>query len=272
MAGTQLTPQNATITTATIQIQALTIGKKQVTLAVFRQLREQPLIAEDGTLTGEPWGVVNYHPDKCNHDDHWHVVWQRDTELLRAWVSKRPDFDPANSRYQSDPFTGAAVSRYVTSHVLEWLNGNTDRQTLKVPSYLGERVDDEVTMGSPHGFNVTGYASKAAITALAAKGELERRIKAVSAATAALDEPPHQFSSPERREQELARAQTALAEAQQEFETASGALIAEVTEWGTHSELSATLTETAKAEADRRERHRAARAEIAELPQLFIAV
>lgn len=47
-----LTPQNATVTTATIQVQALTIGKKQVTLAVFRQLKEEALIADDGALKG----------------------------------------------------------------------------------------------------------------------------------------------------------------------------------------------------------------------------
>ncbi|MEU3549317.1 hypothetical protein [Streptomyces longwoodensis] len=87
MTGNQLTPQNATITTATIQVRALTIGKKQVTLAVFRQLQETPLIKDDGNLLGEPWGIVNYHPDKCaDAPAHLHVVWQYGDELLRSAV------------------------------------------------------------------------------------------------------------------------------------------------------------------------------------------
>lgn len=87
MTGNQLTPQNATITTATIQVQALTIGKKQVTLAVFRQLQETSLIKDDGTLLGEPWGIVNYHPDKCaDAPAHLHVVWQYGDELRRSAV------------------------------------------------------------------------------------------------------------------------------------------------------------------------------------------
>jgi hypothetical protein len=84
---TQLTTETATITTAAIQIRTLTIGKKQVTLAVFRQLREEPLIAEDGTLNGVPWGTVNYHPDKCGDaKEHIHVVWQHGDELRRSHV------------------------------------------------------------------------------------------------------------------------------------------------------------------------------------------
>ncbi|MEV7519408.1 hypothetical protein [Streptomyces sp. NPDC091371] len=87
MTGNQLTPQNATITTASIQVQALTIGKKQVTLAVFRQLQETPLIKDDGSLLGEPWGIVNYHPDKCaDAPEHLHVVWQYGGELRRSAV------------------------------------------------------------------------------------------------------------------------------------------------------------------------------------------
>ncbi|MFH9768460.1 hypothetical protein ACH4N4_19475 [Streptomyces microflavus] len=84
----QLTTQNATITTASIQVQALTIGKKQVTLAVFRQLEDANIINTlDAGLAGEPWGRVNYHPDKCADDkEHLHVVWEKDGELRRATV------------------------------------------------------------------------------------------------------------------------------------------------------------------------------------------
>ena len=84
----QLTTQNATITTAAVEVKTLTISGKQVTLAVFRQLREDPLLDEwDASIIGAPWGAVNYHPDKCGDDpDHAHVVWQKGTELRRASV------------------------------------------------------------------------------------------------------------------------------------------------------------------------------------------
>ena len=97
MTGKQLNAQNAVIKTATVEIKALTVSGRQVTQAVFRQLREEPLIAEDGTLNGVPWGYVNYHPDKC--DDwrvdhrHQHIVWQRGEGLLRSQVAVRPRFD-----------------------------------------------------------------------------------------------------------------------------------------------------------------------------------
>ncbi|MEV7427003.1 hypothetical protein [Streptomyces sp. NPDC091212] len=88
MAGKQLTPQNATITTAAVEVKALTISGKQVTLAVFRQLEEASIIESlDATLAGEPWGRVNYHPDKCaDAKEHIHVVWQKEDELRRATV------------------------------------------------------------------------------------------------------------------------------------------------------------------------------------------
>lgn len=83
----QLTVHNATVTTAAVEVKTLTISGKQVTLAVFRQLREENLIGEDGNFLGEPWGYVNYHPDKCaDEKEHLHVVWQRDGDLLRSKV------------------------------------------------------------------------------------------------------------------------------------------------------------------------------------------
>ncbi|KFF96915.1 hypothetical protein IQ62_33900 [Streptomyces scabiei] len=109
MTGKQLTPQNATITTATIQVQALTIGKRQVTLAVFRQLEDEDIIKPlDAGLAGEPWGRVNYHPDKCSEEKaHIHVVWQRDDELRRATV-----YEPSVAAYKH-PTAGLYVEALI---------------------------------------------------------------------------------------------------------------------------------------------------------------
>lgn len=88
MTKTPLTVHNAEIRTATVEIKTLTVSGKQVTLAVFRQLPRRPLIAKDKTLNGEPWGIVNYHPDKAcaRRDRHLHVVWQDGPELCRDEV------------------------------------------------------------------------------------------------------------------------------------------------------------------------------------------
>lgn len=98
----QLTTQNATITTATVQMNTLTVSGKQVTLAVFRQLREQAVIAEDGSINGVPWGNVNYHPDKCEAaDEHLHTVWQHGGELRRSYVQP-PGKAQLNCRLATD--------------------------------------------------------------------------------------------------------------------------------------------------------------------------
>lgn len=104
---------NAEIRTASVEIRALTISGKQVTLAVFRQLREEPLIAEDATLNGVPWGTVNYHPDKCGDDpEHLHVVWQRGNELLRARVN--PPFRAWHRCRAAKAFAEAAAAEGLT--------------------------------------------------------------------------------------------------------------------------------------------------------------
>lgn len=73
----QVHVQQSSLKTATISVQALTSDKRQVTLAVFRQLREENVCDfTTGTFRGLPWGTVNYCPDKkeCGDRDHLHVV------------------------------------------------------------------------------------------------------------------------------------------------------------------------------------------------------
>jgi hypothetical protein len=87
-----------------IDIKSMTINDRQVTLAVFRQLYEENLIADDGRLNGLPWGIINHCPSKdcspqgdCNNRDesgHHHVVWQKGDELRRATVTKALSFIP----------------------------------------------------------------------------------------------------------------------------------------------------------------------------------
>jgi hypothetical protein len=95
---------DARIRTVSVGIKALTISDKQVTLAVFRQLFEEDLIAEDGTLNGVPWGRVNYCPNKadCPQPSHAHIVWQKGEELRRGTVLTTPVFDDLSCSEAND--------------------------------------------------------------------------------------------------------------------------------------------------------------------------
>lgn len=123
MVGKQLNAQNAVIKTATVEIKALTVSGRQVTQAVFRQLREEPLIAEDGTLNGVPWGYVNFHPDKCGDSrlTHWHIVWQRGEDLLRSRVNTKAAFDVERQDFES-----AEGNHYLAWWIYEWAIGKAN--------------------------------------------------------------------------------------------------------------------------------------------------
>jgi hypothetical protein len=122
-----LTAHNASVTTATVAIQTMTISGRQVTLSVFRQLRREPLVTDDGTLNGQPWGVVNYNPDKCMPYDpagtnHLHVVWQKGDELRRSC--------------EEEPYRGPAVPPPDGLH--EYLVAVSTAEP--IPGYEGRRV------------------------------------------------------------------------------------------------------------------------------------
>ncbi|MFD8945259.1 hypothetical protein ACFV00_25175 [Streptomyces californicus] len=283
----QLTTQNATITTAAVEVKTLTISGKQVTLAVFRQLQEEPLIAQDGTLNGEPWGVVNYHPDKCGDSQfpHTHVVWQRGTELLRARVDKIPSFEPGGRyavreggfmvRNGTATFRSAETNRLLTGSVLQWLSGQVECP-LRLKTTGGWRPqyehDDTSTLDTDHGFIVQATASKAAVQAAnkraeadAAQAALEKRKEEEAGSPSPTTDWEWGVSLADLQ----AQADTALAEAR----AARDVLVAEVAEWGvTLDDLQEARHQLIDAEAARRERHRSARRTLAALPQLFIAV
>jgi hypothetical protein len=114
-----ITVHEAQISTATIEIKTLTIGRKQVTLAVFRQLQRERLIDEGGDFLGVPWGTVNYHSYCYRTEDdrrwafgdrHLHVVWQKGDELRQAVVS-----EPVDMSYEDREW------RYHSPHADHWL-------------------------------------------------------------------------------------------------------------------------------------------------------
>jgi hypothetical protein len=81
-----VTVAEATVQTCTVQVKALTLGKKQMTLSVFRQLPDLHL--EPHLRAGAEahlWGMVNYFWDGCGmRGEHLHIVWSDGRRLYRC--------------------------------------------------------------------------------------------------------------------------------------------------------------------------------------------
>jgi hypothetical protein len=133
-----LTVHNAELKTAAVELKTLTISGKQVTLAVFRQLREEPLIAEDGTLNGVPWGIVNYHPDKCGDaSEHRHVVWQHGSELRRSAI-----YAPGGVWIKSR-WAGAFAEVAIAEGMSQYSSDRRNRWGVRIEKHLRYSVHDE---------------------------------------------------------------------------------------------------------------------------------
>jgi hypothetical protein len=89
---TKTTPHiiDASISTATVDIQVMRIGTKQMTLAVFRQLPYRNIFHKSGNLVAPPWGWVNYDrngsPSKPFVFSYEGVLYRCDVDL--AYNSK----------------------------------------------------------------------------------------------------------------------------------------------------------------------------------------
>lgn len=262
----QLTVHNATINTAAVEVKTLTISGKQVTLAVFRQLREEQLIADDGTLNGVPWGYVNYHPDKCDQPGHRHYVWQRGDELLRSRVESEISFE-------GQLFTPPEATRYLASQVQEWMRGRLeqcpiDEEQVQRLRPAASRSREIVSVGSRFGVPVLAWAAAPLGRAIRAKENAD----AATGHLANMMETGLQFGQPLTPER-VAKQQAKIAAAVAELEAVRSEFDAEMSRHGmTHGHFTEAVNAVAKAESLRRERHGTVRAELAQLPQLFIAV
>lgn len=153
-ASKRLTVHNASVTTMTVEVKTLTIGARQVTQGIFKQLIEEPLIAEDGTLNGVPWGHVTWHPERCDDAKtaHRHLVWQKGDELRRSWIDEKPPFDREPSRHA---FRTAATDAYLTALVREACHG-------RAPQPLDSDDNTFANLDNPYGVPAWGTSSAAA--------------------------------------------------------------------------------------------------------------
>jgi hypothetical protein len=250
MAKPPLTVQNAEITTASVEIKTLTVSGKQVTLAVFRQLLEQPLVREDGTLTGEPWGIVNYHPDKCAGSSvaHWHVVWQDRRELRRSTVSVTPAFGTFRP-VEADQFVASCVYDVLSTGATAYFHGEP-------PLSQWASTERKIEIPTDHGVPAVAQISSAGYEAIRCSDELKSQEK--------------QSAQHTDRDGWFAKQ---IARAQQKHTAAMAAFAEEVSSFGAGTdELHARYLAVVEGEPSRRERHIAVHESLGQLPQLFIAV
>lgn len=151
---TSPTKHHAELTTASVAVQTMIVAGQRLTLALFRQLRERPLISEeDGvTLNGKPWGVVEYHPapKTCPKSEHLHVVWSEDSTLLRDTITA-PDweFTIYNNPRHGTAYLNAMVRDRVMAGPTDF-DGSRDRAV----TIGGVRVRLAMTDNARHAINV----------------------------------------------------------------------------------------------------------------------
>ncbi len=100
--------ENAEIKTASIEIKALTLNKRQVTQSVFKQILEENVLNDETiTFNGLIWGYINFQvAPECLH-----ILWQKGKELRRFILRKKYN---AND-LQADGFFKSDFQHYFKS-------------------------------------------------------------------------------------------------------------------------------------------------------------
>ena len=92
--------EDARLKTAFIEIKAISINNKQMTLSVFRQVPEEDIIDLNTVqLKGVPWGKVNYFWGNINPKNKVNLLWQKDNELRRCIIDSN-FFRKSKSEYE----------------------------------------------------------------------------------------------------------------------------------------------------------------------------
>jgi hypothetical protein len=131
----KISVKDAQLSTVAVEIKSLTVSGKQVTLAVFRQLEIEPLINEDLSFAGLPWGRVNYFPPPCSNT-HLHVVWQKGDELRRACV--QPTMPQAWRENEWQPVRDAAHSVFAA---MVWAHPETFENSYRYGGSVEGEID-----------------------------------------------------------------------------------------------------------------------------------
>jgi len=248
-----MTMESLQVSTMAISVQTLTLGKRQVTLSIFRQFVKDNLIAYDGTLRGRPIGWVNYHPDKecadLQDDDHWHVVWTPDEDLVRVSNVERLPAAGFFHAFAGDDLIWASARE-------SWFQGRRSRN-------LSE--GSPVGFGYRHDVDVYGLPTDAAV-------RLSRISRMVREYAAGDDESQKWFHPAQIPGLEGSVGCWISASAMRRALVHVGDELADSGSDRPSGFCLDRVDREVEAEAARRQRHRNIRESIGDMPQLFIAV
>lgn len=133
-----ITIKEANISTLSVELKAIHINAKQMTLSVFRQIQEEDLIDDQFHLLGVPWGNVNYFWDKSPqlNSTVLHVVWQKGKELRRwRFTDIRERF---NEHYR------ASSKLYTLSEINHHFFGKEYRELSIIDNFISGKTTYEI--------------------------------------------------------------------------------------------------------------------------------
>lgn len=94
---------SASVQERQVTIRVLTIGTKQVTQSLYKQLVSESVLDDNAQLKGNIWGWVNFHDDICraSSEKHLHVVWDDGNILKRYLCYKQPSLSSGYDKLYS---------------------------------------------------------------------------------------------------------------------------------------------------------------------------
>lgn len=136
-----ITSHNVEVQTASVAIKTLVIEKRQLTLAVFRQIIEEPIFEwtkPSVALTGVGWGHVRYLIDQPA-SEAINLVWQKGDALRRCivpksaryWRRRLPDRAVSWEQRYSTPWTWEGHSEWLET---PWGVLGPSQETVSIPS------------------------------------------------------------------------------------------------------------------------------------------
>lgn len=97
----KISVEDISIKTASIEVKTLTLTRKQVTLAVFRQLDNIYCIdMDDFKIRGKIWGRINYHHNCIESKKHLHLVCEISKKIYHGIIYE--EFDQQCVYYKID--------------------------------------------------------------------------------------------------------------------------------------------------------------------------
>jgi hypothetical protein len=232
----------------TVTIRALTINKRKVTDAIYRQFPAAALLNADGTLNGTPWGRVERHDQTCAGWEHMHVLWERASVLYRGMVTDTH----ANVKGLAVWLEGDLFLPVGLYALQDWLNAHDAPYPFSESVVYGT-AEPDFYIRTAHGFRFECTAPR----------DLYRRARELKSARDTSYGPASSFTESGVWPDGMA---APAGEAHLRADVAAQIQSAGVS----RAQADALLAEFTAAEVARRERVRAALADLATLPQLFI--